>query len=56
MEAVARRARAEGRDFLELDARVTAIAFYERLGYVAKGETFLSARTGTPHRRMRRTL
>ena len=53
MDAVARRARAEGRDFLELDARETALGFYDALGYTVEGETFLSGRTGTPHRRMR---
>jgi ribosomal protein S18 acetylase RimI-like enzyme len=56
MDAVEARARAEGRDFVELDARVTALGFYERLGYVADGDTFISGRTGTPHRHMRRTL
>jgi ribosomal protein S18 acetylase RimI-like enzyme len=56
MDAVARRARAEGRDFLVLDARERAVGFYLRLGYSVEGETFISGRTGTPHRRMRRTL
>ena len=56
MDAVARRARAEGRDFLVLDARERALGFYRRLGYTAEGETFISGRTGTPHRRMRRIL
>jgi predicted GNAT family N-acyltransferase len=56
MRAVERRARAAGRDSVQLDARETAVGFYERLGYAAIGEPFLSARTGTPHRRMRRAL
>lgn len=37
-----------------LDAQVHAIAFYERLGFVAEGETFMDA--GIPHRRMSRIL
>jgi predicted GNAT family N-acyltransferase len=56
MAAVAERARAEGRDRLHLDARVYAIPFYERLGFTAEGDTFISGRTGTPHRRMHRPL
>jgi predicted GNAT family N-acyltransferase len=56
MDAAADRARDEGRHHIELDARVDALGFYERLGFTGEGETFLSARTGTPHRRMRRAL
>ena len=56
MTAVAQRASAEGRDRLHLDARVYAIPFYERLGFTAEGDTFISGRTGTPHRRMHRPL
>jgi ribosomal protein S18 acetylase RimI-like enzyme len=56
MDATADRARAAGRDFVVLDAREPAILFYERLGFRCEGDTFLSARTGTPHRRMRRAL
>lgn len=37
-----------------LDSQTTAIAFYERLGFVAEGPEFLDA--GIPHRRMRRPL
>jgi predicted GNAT family N-acyltransferase len=56
METVAARARAEGRDRLELDARDHAIAFYERLGYEVVSGEFASVRTGTPHRTMRLEL
>jgi predicted GNAT family N-acyltransferase len=56
MTWAAAKAREEGRDFVELDARETAIGFYERLGYTVVGDSFLSGRTGTPHRRMRRSL
>lgn len=56
MLAVIERARAEGRDVLELDARVTAIGFYERLGFEVTSEEFLSGKTGTPHRKMRLVL
>ncbi len=41
-----------GRDFI-LDAQMHALAFYERLGYVAEGEVFMDA--GIPHRHMRKT-
>jgi predicted GNAT family N-acyltransferase len=56
MGAVAERARAEGRDALELDARDHAVGFYRRLGYEVVSEEFASARTGTPHRTMRLEL
>ena len=52
VRAIEARASAEGRDFLELDARDHAVGFYERLGFVVTGEPFLSLRTGTPHRHM----
>ncbi|SCZ59411.1 Predicted N-acyltransferase, GNAT family [Thiohalomonas denitrificans] len=37
-----------------LDAQVTAIPLYEKLGFVAEGDEFLDA--GIPHRRMRQQL
>jgi ElaA protein len=37
-----------------LDAQLTALPFYERLGYVAEGGIFLDA--GIEHRRMRKAL
>jgi GNAT superfamily N-acetyltransferase len=39
-----------------LDSRDTAYRFYERLGYVAEGEEFISELTGIPHRPMRKRL
>lgn len=53
LEAIAR---AKGRHEITLDARVHAIGFYERLGYRAQGEEFLSERTGTLHSFMRKQL
>jgi predicted GNAT family N-acyltransferase len=35
-----------------LNARMSAIGFYEQLGFVALGEVFATGRTGLPHRRM----
>lgn len=45
-----------GRERLVLDAREEAVAFYQRLGYLVVGDTFISERTGTPHRRMAKDL
>lgn len=45
-----------GRTEVTLDARAHVIGFYERLGFTAEGEEFLSPRTGTPHRAMRASL
>ena len=45
-----------GRTEVVLDAREHVIGFYERLGFVAEGPEFLSERTKTPHRRMRRSV
>ncbi|MFA5844361.1 MAG: GNAT family N-acetyltransferase [Coriobacteriia bacterium] len=39
-----------------LEARVTAIAFYERLGFKARPGVFPSGRTGLPHVRMEQPL
>jgi len=49
-------ARSEGRDFVILDARDTAVSFYEGLGFVVVSDEFLSGRTNTPHRSMRLDL
>jgi len=46
----------KGRTEISLHARTHAIGFYEKLGFAAEGEEFLSPRTGTPHRVMRRPL
>jgi hypothetical protein len=35
-----------------LNARLRAIAFYERLGFEAVGDVFTTGKTGLPHRRM----
>lgn len=45
-------AAAQGRAELSLSAQLHAVAFYERLGFVAYGEVFEEA--GIAHRRMRR--
>jgi len=37
-----------------LDSQLTAVGFYERLGFVAEGDEFLDA--GIPHIRMRLTV
>jgi predicted GNAT family N-acyltransferase len=47
-------ARSLGCAELVLDAQVSVIPFYERLGFVAEGEEFLDA--GISHRRMRRPV
>lgn len=56
MEAAEYRAMAEGADALWLNARDSAFAFYEALGYAYDGPEFVSELTGIPHRRMRKTL
>lgn len=43
-----------GVTFLELDARVSAVGFYEKLGYTKEGEEFVSV--SIPHLRMRKSL
>jgi predicted GNAT family N-acyltransferase len=54
MQAVEQEARAQGLTRLVLDAQVSAIPFYARLGYTVEGELFLDA--GIEHRRMWRVL
>ena len=46
----------EGATELWLYARDNAWGFYERLGYTAEGEVFVSGLTGIPHRTMRKQL
>lgn len=46
----------QGASQIVLNARDTAIPFYERLGYTAEGDTFISELTGIPHRFMRKRL
>jgi len=50
------RAADEGAEEVWLNARDNAIAFYERIGYVAEGDVFVSELTGIPHRTMRKAL
>ncbi len=50
------RAREEWAEEIWLNARDSAIGFYERLGYVAEGDEFVSELTGIPHRLMRRLV
>lgn len=54
MQAVETRARHEGLDAVVLHAQVTAIPFYESLGYAAHGGIFLDA--GIDHRAMTKPL
>ncbi|MHB9004025.1 MAG: GNAT family N-acetyltransferase [Coriobacteriia bacterium] len=56
VEELVRMAVAAGREDVELDARDTAIGFYRALGFSVEGPEFLSGRTHTPHRVMRRRL
>ncbi|AVI62767.1 GNAT family N-acetyltransferase [Halomonas sp. GFAJ-1] len=54
MEAAIQAAREAGHAKAELSAQLHALAFYERLGFVAYGEIFMDA--GIPHRDMALTL
>jgi predicted GNAT family N-acyltransferase len=54
VRAVEGAARARGLSAVDLHAQTHALAFYERLGYVAYGPEFAEA--GIPHRAMRRAL
>jgi predicted GNAT family N-acyltransferase len=54
VRAVEDAARARGLTAVDLHAQTHALAFYERLGYVAYGPEHLEA--GIPHRAMRRSL
>jgi predicted GNAT family N-acyltransferase len=54
MEALHDLARGRGYDSVTLAAQLHAIGFYERLGYVARGDVFLDA--GIEHRWMARRL
>lgn len=44
----------QGVESLELEARTTAVGFYEKLGYVTEGEEFLAV--SIPHVRMVKSL
>jgi predicted GNAT family N-acyltransferase len=54
VRAIEERARERGLTVLVLSAQVSAVAFYERLGYTAYGPVFDDA--GIDHRWMRRSL
>lgn len=54
MDALEARARALGASRVKLAAQVSAVAFYERLGYVAFDPPFMDA--GIPHRWMGKPL
>ncbi|WP_311062907.1 GNAT family N-acetyltransferase [Halomonas sp. DWK9] len=54
MEATIEAARSAGHTHAALSAQLHALAFYERLGFVAHGEVFMDA--GIPHREMVRAL
>lgn len=56
MYEVSVRALRIGASRLTLDARLPAVAFYERLGFVATGPEFLMPRTAMPHIPMARSL
>ena len=50
MQAAIDAARQRGDAQVMLAAQIQALAFYERLGFIAEGETFMEA--GIPHRNM----
>ena len=54
MDALEEAAVDEGRALVVLGAQLTAVPFYEKLGYVGEGEVFLDA--GIPHRTMTKSL
>jgi predicted GNAT family N-acyltransferase len=56
MAAIEWRAAQEGAEEIVLHARDSAIDFYERLGYEAISDVFVSELTGIPHRTMRKRL
>ncbi len=56
MFALERLAVEEGANELWLHARTNALGFYERLGFVAQGEVFVSTLTGIPHLTMRKSI
>jgi len=56
MLAAEARAREEGARSVWLNARVTAAAFYERLGYTVVSDEFVTGLAGLPHRRMRKVF
>jgi GNAT superfamily N-acetyltransferase len=56
LAAAAEIAGGQGAALLWCEARVAAIAFYERHGYTAEGPMFMHPQTAIPHRHMWREL
>ena len=52
VQAAVSEALSRGMSDVWLNARVPAIGFYERLGFEAVGDVFVTGKTGLPHRRM----
>ena len=50
------RAKQEGAISLTLNARLTAVGFYQKLGFQAYGKPFPSSTTGIPHITMNKSL
>lgn len=56
LEALIERAAAEQVQTLTLQARLSAVPFYQKFGFVPIGKTFASAKTGIPHQPMQYSL
>lgn len=56
MERLEKAAVDEGARELVLNARIPALGFYERLGFVVESDEFINPPSGLPHRRMRKRL
>lgn len=56
MDAIETMAAEQGAETLWLNARDTAVAFYERRGFIAYGEWFVSELTGIPHVGMKKAV
>ena len=54
VEEIVAAARESGLSLVDLDSQVHAIAFYEKLGFEARGDVFMEA--GIPHQNMLRSL
>lgn len=56
IEAAIEVVRAAGGGAIHANARITALPFYEAMGFTAEGEEFLTPATGLPHKRIVRLL
>ena len=56
LDSLLRRADQAGAGEITLNARVGAVPFYERAGFIQSGGCFLSQTTGVPHVPMRKRL